>query len=226
MTYCRKPGGTQNDYSSTIYSTMKYKDKYRYDQITTLGIEELVEFMVDDMDSVTLYSELKLYDPRAENNRQTYRACPYYEGYPWSDWAIFDLSGPLGTGNPFTPAQIKCIVDLTKLPVTNSMSYEPGIYVLCEESRLNVDQKEFGKSELFEAWVKNEANVSGYEQRFSKLSLIHTKHLLAPTIMFPDLDNENKRAFLRMVPRATWGDLFNEWLKHPHKREFDEEINK
>ena len=223
MNYWRKQGDTENEYLSTIYSSMKYKHKYRYDQMTTEGIQELVEFLLHDMDLVTLYSELKLYDKRANNNRQTYRACPYYEGFPWHDWAIFDLSRPDGTGNAFTPAQIKCIVDLTNLPADNSVNYEPGIYALCEEARLNIDPKEFNKSELFEAWVKDEANLTGCEKRFNKLRLLHTKLLVAPTIMFPDLDNENERAYLRMIPRATWGDLFNEWLKHPHRREFDDD---
>jgi hypothetical protein len=206
---------------STIYSGMKYKDRYRYDRMTTVGIEELVEFVLDDMELVTLYSELKLYDPRALNNRQTYRACPYYEGYPWHDWAIFDLSSVSGEENAFTPAQIKCIVDLTNLPTNNSIGYLPGIYALCETAQLNVDPKEFGKSELFEAWVKQEANVTGSDQRFNKLSLLDTKHLMSPTIMFPDLDNKNERAYLRMIPRTTWGDLFNEWLQHPHRKEFE-----
>jgi hypothetical protein len=39
--------------------------------------------------------------------------------------------------------------------------------------------------------------------------------------MFPDLDNKNEGAFLRMIPRMTWGDLFNEWLQHPHRKEFE-----
>ena len=37
----------------------------------------------------------------------------------------------------------------------------------------------------------------------------------------PDLGNEDSRAYLRLVPKASWGKMFEQWLDEDHTREFD-----
>ena len=37
----------------------------------------------------------------------------------------------------------------------------------------------------------------------------------------PDLGNEVCRAYLRLVPKASWSTMFEQWLEQDHTREFD-----
>jgi hypothetical protein len=48
------------------------------------------------------------------------------------------------------------------------------------------------------------------------------KTILGTACMIPDLENENKAAYLRLIPRAEWGDQFEDWLNCKHTREFNE----
>ena len=42
--------------------------------------------------------------------------------------------------------------------------------------------------------------------------------LAAPAVVVPDLANDNKRAYLRMLPRWQWALQFEDWLEQPHRR--------
>ena len=54
-----------------------------------------------------------------------------------------------------------------------------------------------------------------------KFYLVDVEAFHGPTIVIPDLGNENPAALLRLVPRSEWSDQFVTWLGSEHTREFD-----
>jgi hypothetical protein len=207
-----------------VYSSMKYKDKFVYDAITLKGIHEACEFFSDYVECLWIHTELKVYTESAEKKRVLYHASPYDEGHPWHDWAMFDLSSHKNREDQdWNPAQMKAFIDLRELSLEASqiLNTEPGIYAIIEPTVENPDPNEEGQSELFTPWMKEASTEPGMEGTFNNVELANVNLIGAPAIVVPDLDNENNRAYLRMVPKSQWAVLFEEWLEKPHTREFD-----
>ena len=207
----------------TKCTTMQAKERFTYDLATLQTLEETWEFFSDYIKRFTAHTELKVFDIRAPNNRQVFRASPFFQGKPWEDWAMFDLSTP---GNPqfkdFVPAQMKCFVDLTALPEDHGLGpgYKPGIYVIVEEAIANPDEEQF-LSELWKPFKKQPHYDARFADRFCTQQLVHIEKLRAPAVLVPDLGNEDPRAYLRMVPRRLWASYFEDWLEEPHSRDYD-----
>ena len=53
---------------------------------------------------------------------------------------------------------------------------------------------------------------------FGNLELVNVNQIRGPAVVIPDLDNKNTRAYLRLVPRLMWGDMFDEWLEMDHTK--------
>ena len=211
-----------------VCTSMKGKENFKYGADDLLALHEVFGWASDYLQSMTVYTECKLYDTRAENNRQTYRASPYFQGHPQHDWGMFDLSTE---HNPewrdYVACQIKCFVDLSELPEENDLSTSfgdvvPGMYAIIEPAWRNPDGEEQGLSDLLDPWIKKEeinANLAGSP---CVTQLVEMSRLLSPAVLVPDLDNTNPRAYLRVVPRAQWPYMFEDWLEAPHTRDFDE----
>jgi hypothetical protein len=103
---------------------------------------------------------------------------------------------------------------------------EPGIYALVETTHLNPEMMELRRSELWEPWVKTCATHHNLAATHNNMELVNTSRLTSPAVLIPDLDNVDKRAYLRLVPRSTWAQLFNDWLEAPHTRGFDDPVRK
>ena len=78
---------------------------------------------------------------------------------------------------------------------------EPGIYALVETTHLNPDMMELRRSELWEPWVKTCCSHTDFAAMHNNMELVNTARLSGPAVLIPDLDNEDKRAYLRLVPR-------------------------
>jgi hypothetical protein len=174
-----------------------------------------------------LYSQLTLYDTAAENNKQIYYASPYKDGNPWFDWAIFDLSTLPNRANSdesiHVPCQLKCFIDLRDLPLEFSkrMNKPPGIYTLAEEATLDKSPIELERSEIWSLWKTKPSRSEDFADTSNHLTFINTEHITGPTIVIPDLDNDDNRAYLKMSALATWADDFEDWLNEEHTRQFD-----
>lgn len=202
-------------------TTMIARELYVYEESVQRTVAQILDNNSDCIQSVTLCATLKLWDESAKNNTQVFRAMPFMEGKPWHDWALFDLSTERRPNhNKCVPCHLKAIVDLRDLP--SQASNTPGTYVIAEPAYMSTLNHELGRSELWSAWVKDPANPEhGLPESANKTLLIHTKKLLAPTAVIPDIGNNNTRAYLRLLPRSQWGHLFNEWIEADHTREWD-----
>ena len=207
-----------NNYQWINHSKMKGVNQYKHDIATKDTLQEVLNWCSEHIHQVMIYDCLKLYDPRADNNTRIYRASPLYEGKPWYDWAIFDLRGEGETGdlNAFVPAQIKCFLELTGLPEDVDFEYPNGVYAIIEPTVPNPDVIEHALAELWEPYLKLPSPIREVEHTQNKTCIAHLESLIAPAIVIPDIDNPNKRAYLRLASRSTWATRFNDWLASPH----------
>ena len=117
------------------------------------------------------------------------------------------------------PAHLWCFVDLRNIPA--KACYDPGIYAIIESSVEEVIQEENPPEEkqpsLFVPFSKE---TDGTDRKFY---MIDTESFHSPTVMIPDLGNDDKNAFLRLVPRREWSNQFVEWLLSEHIRHFNAE---
>ena len=94
-----------------VYSKMEQVNKYKYDPATLQEIRKLLGDLEDSVESITVYSECKVYDTGQPNNHVTYRASPYMSGHPWEDWGMFDCSYPDQPDfRDFVPCQMKAFL--------------------------------------------------------------------------------------------------------------------
>ena len=222
-TFFKKPG--TDDIVYRVMSSMKRKDKFQYDESTLQQIHDCLHFVYDYLNSIKVYTELRVHDSRTDTNRQLYRASPYMQGLPWNDWAMFDLSKP---ENPqfrdYVPCQLMCFIDLTELPQDNGLGdFEPGMYCILEAAHRNPQPEEQGISQLWEPWIKLPHTDRNLRDKYSVNQMVNLTRLRSPCTVVPDLENVNNRAYLRMVPRSQWPYLFDDWLEAPHTREYDED---
>ena len=206
------------------HSCAKAKQDSKLDPHTLEAVGELLEYCSDYLDKLFVHEEVRVYHESEDNKSQIYRASPSYLGRPWYDWAIFDLS-EAETPNLQThvPCRIKCIVDLTSLPMDSQegIGRAPGLCLIAEPTKPNDDPQEKYRSEFWSAWVTEPSTAVGAASTKSKLEVIPISKLLGPTTVVPDLGNSNKRAHLKLLRPKHWGTLFASWLNDPHERQFD-----
>ena len=188
---------------------MQRVKKYKFSQL-------LIDFITDIAMVVSTYQDNIFVHSEMIHDGTIYRASPHYQGKPWYDWAMFSFQG-----NDL-PAQIRCFIDLTNLPVDNTTIYEPGVYMICETVAPNLVEKEQITSELFQPYEKEFIYDHVRETERVKLVVISASQLIGPACVIPDLDNINPHAFLRVLPMHEWATLFELWVNDPHTREFDE----
>jgi hypothetical protein len=204
-----------------VRSEMKGKEKFEYDASTLQMIHTCFYKVSHLVSSLCVHTELVVYDPDCKNNRQVFRASPYKEGMPWNDWGMFDLSKP-DTPNhrDYVPAQMKCFIDLTKLPADNDV-YEPGMYCILEEAYYSPEPDEQFICKLWEPFIKKPHHELELSQEHCYSNIVNLNRLRAPCVVVPDLGNANPRAYLRMLPRREWADQFDDWLGLPHTRLYE-----
>ena len=218
-TFC--PEGIDERISVAV-TTMKGKDKFIYEEQVLIALAEIGDYVADYMKVVWAYSELKVFCPQSNNNTQIYRASPYFEGQPWYDWAIFNLSKPESpTIRRFVLAQIQCFVDLRDLPEDADLRFDSGIYCVIEPASRNTAVDESGRSEFWEPWIKGASSTLGFENTSNKLELANITQIVKPACVVPDIGNPNNRAYLRMIPRSEWAFMFEDWLDMPHRRDYN-----
>ncbi len=157
------------------------------------------------MNGFDMYTEYK-------RKGHIFRASPYYMGKPWMDWAIIDWDD-----GKLLPGQIWGFIDFTELP--DNEHRPPGIYAMVESCTQVKTPKEANQSRLFVPYKKditvNEDNIT------RKFWLADVDSIHSPTVLIPDIGNEDDTALLRLKPREEWAEDFSKWLKTaPKKRNF------
>ena len=74
---------------------------------------------------------------------------------------------------------------------------------------------------IWSSWTKSPHGLEEYADDYNKVHLINIEYITGPTIVIPDLDNENKSAYLKMSALPTWADEFKDWLNEDRTRQFD-----
>ena len=69
--------------------------------------------------------------------------------------------------------------------------------------------------------MKKPSALAGMKNTYNELQLVNLNKLRLPTVVVADLDNRNKRAYLRLVPMWQWPLMFEDWLEDPHRRMWD-----
>ena len=196
------------------------KNLFKFDNQLFFYLEKMAHLLEPVVGPLQVYGELKIYAPHAKKGRQIYRATPDIKGTPWYDWAMF-LGDPLNNGSETYLGQMKCFVDLRHVPEERPDNVpEPGIYTVVEIASISAVPGEQRKSDLWEAWVKKDSNIPLFAGK-NRLHLTHIDKILSPEVVVPDLGNENRRAYLRMVSTDEWADMFDDWLKGSHYRDWN-----
>ena len=140
-----------------------------------------------------------------------------YLGKAWYDWVMIDWGKDY-----ILPGQIWCFVDLRNIP--KGLAHECGIYAVIESADANTDEEEIDHCSLFVPYIK-EIDVSAVENGIAKRKfyLVPVDAFYSPAVLIPDLGNENKNAYLSLVPRTEWSDQFVGWLGTEHTKEFTED---
>ena len=206
------------------HSKSKSKTDTWSDRHTFGHVVELLELCSDYLNEVYLHEEVRVYDANADSKKQIYRASPHKDGRPWYDWAIFDLSKPESpTVHDRIPCQIKCVVDLTALPIEAEETLERAadVYCLVEPAYRNDQAEERYRSEFWQSYLKKPSYDLNQSATHNKLVVVSLTKLKEPAIVVPDLDNPNKRAYLKLLRPTLWAGMFKGWLAAPHRRQFD-----
>jgi hypothetical protein len=107
---------------------MKKKHRYRYPQFVVDAVANLAEEVSEYLGNLSVFSELKL-----NEQGQTFRAAPYFQGKPWYNWAMSGVGEQIeGFEHCVVPVHIRCFVDLTFLPAENPTKYVPGLYMIAK----------------------------------------------------------------------------------------------
>jgi hypothetical protein len=227
-TFYMEPGSTDVVHSSD--TNMKGKVRFGYDQPCLDRLKELYMYLVNYLPGkkMKVRTFLNTFDTRAKDNRQQYKAHPLYYGKPWHDWGMFDLSTPDKPGwDNYVPCHMQAFVDLSELPEGLDLQFggedlDAGLYALIEPTRRNSHPEEQGRGEMIDSWVKRLPWETGVEG--NRIDFVSVEKLLAPAILIPDLENTDRRAFLRVKPRSEWVEIYKAWLKADHERMFPEEV--
>lgn len=215
FTYDEKNEG----YSYKVHSSMKRKHKFEYPTEIVDFLSDLAEELVKHAAVLPQFDgDLTVYSEFLNDKGQRYRASPYFKGKPWYDWAMSRVGEQIeGFEQRVVPVHIRCFVDLTFLPAANPTKYRPGLYLVCETTRLNPDAAEINQSDLLVPFLKIEGQES-----FNKLSILPIENIVSPVCVIPDLGHPTGRAYFRVRPLSEWSGLFQKWLNSPLLREHQE----
>lgn len=195
-------------------SRMKNKNKFLTKFCENRELMDFIKKVLKEQ----LYPEVNILSIYTEHIRdgQIFRASPYYLGRAWRDWVMVDWGKPIG----ILPAHVWCFVDLLNIP--EGACYDAGIYAIIESSIEVVPEpeKENKEEKLPSLFVPYTKETNGPDRKFY---MIQADAFHSPTVMIPDLGNEDKNAFLRLHPRIEWGKQFVSWLTSEHTRNFNAE---
>ena len=206
------------------HSKSKSKMESWSDEHTWEAVVQLLEYCSDYLNQVYLHEEVRVYDASVDGKKQLYRASPHKEGKPWYDWAIFDLSEPESpTIHDRIPCHIKCIVDLTSLPMEaeEGIGKAADVYCIVEPAYKNDKREELHRSEFWESHLKKPSADPDQSTTKHKIVVIPITKVRGPATVVPDLGNTNKRAFLKPLRPNLWAGLFKGWLRQPHRRAYE-----
>ena len=196
-----------------------WSDKYIFEVVT-----DLLEYCSDYLNEVYLHEEVKVYDDSVEGKKQVYRASPHKDGKPWYDWAIFDLSKPESPSvHDRIPCHIKCIVDLTSLPLEaqETIGRAADVYCVVEPAYRNDQREELYRSEFWESYIKKPSVLPNQSTTRNMTLVVSLSKLRETAVVVPDLGNTNKRAVLKLLKPNLWAGLFRGWLAQPHRRMYE-----
>jgi hypothetical protein len=197
----------ENNYKYRVNSRMQDKHLFKLGKELLAFLETTMNLLGNAVNSLSLFTEHKRFN-------QIFRGTPRYLDNVWRDWVMIDWGN-----NTILPGQIWIFVDLTEIP--DNPSYEHGIYAIIESADANPDEDEIAMTELFVPYIKETDGVDENGKIKRKFYLVDVEAIHSPTIVIPDLDNENPAAYLRLVPRTEWSEQFITWLGSEHTREFE-----
>ena len=122
------------------------------------------------------------------------------------------------------PCQVHCFVDLHKREgdlELGGVANGPGIYAIAEAARENDDPDENEMSTMFTPYIK-ECTIQDDGTIKRELFLVDVEAFHDTACIIPDIGNDNKQAYLRVMPRSEWSDCFSRWIRAPHTRDFAE----
>ena len=183
----------------------------------------LVNFLVDLQDFVFDYvpnGELQIFAKHTRYSKHwscIFHAHPNFRGNgTWKDWAIFDW-GPEGK----LPCHIHCFVDLTayqgpKRRIFGGIMVEATTYAVVEASTWEEPDQENREAELFVSLRKDVKTIE--EGRVSEriFYLADVRSIKDVACVIPDIGGPPNRYFF-VHPRPYWSNLFEKWVKAPHK---------
>ena len=208
-------------YVYKVFSSMKRKKCYQYPQKIVDFVADLAESFHNHADNLPeLPLEMSIFSELQLPTGQIFRACPFYQGKSWYDWAMCRVGEQIeGFQQRVVPAHIRGFVDLQFLPAVNPTKFAPKLYLICETTRLNPDIQEIEMSDLLVPFLKEEGN---HGAGFNKMVMLPVENIVSPVCVIPDLGHPSKRAYFRVRPVEDWGGLFEAWLNSPFAREHQE----
>lgn len=197
----------KDKYTIEVKSKMRRKKRFQFKATVAKELHLIHHRYSHVINPLPIYTELKVEDG------EMYRGSPYYHGKPWNDWSWFDID------NDVRPAQIQCYIDLRQLPPSEDPSMPPGIYALAEPASWVDDPNEQHGSQLFVPYRKDRCQ-SRDDGEINTLRVLNVNSMRGSTVLIPDLDHEDKSAYLQMIPMSEWADSFEDWLNTPHEQVF------
>ena len=174
----------ENNYKYRVNSRMQDKHLFKLGKELLAFLETTMNLLGNAVNSLSLFTEHKRFN-------QIFRGTPRYLDNVWRDWVMIDWGN-----NTILPGQIWIFVDLTEIP--DNPSYEPGIYAIIESADANPDEDEIAMTELFVPYIKETDGVDENGKIKRKFYLVDVEAIHSPTIVIPDLDNENPAALLEI----------------------------
>jgi hypothetical protein len=204
----------KNRYKYKVNSTMKGKHLFRFGKDLMEFLQLVHKSLGNDSAMLTIYTEYK-------RQGQLFRASPRIFGKPWHDWVMVDWGD-----DGILPAQLHCFLDLRNLTGNYQVQGVPvkaGIYAVAETANENEDPEEKQmETTMFTPYIKDSRiNPDGSITR--KFYMVDVDAFYSTACIIPDVGNEDKRAYLKILPHAEWSEKFSDWLRKEHKREFAEE---
>ena len=82
------------------------------------------------------------------------------------------------------------------------------------------------ETDLWSAFVKEASDPSDDgTQEIPKLAgseLVNINRIVDTAVLIPDLENDNRRSFLKLLQKKHWADIFADWVDAEHERNFEE----
>jgi hypothetical protein len=150
---------------------------------------------------------------------QIFRGTHNYLGQPWRDWVQIDWGR-----DGVLPAKIWGFVDLTGLPAKSGLQYgglgsiDPGLYAVVESSYYQFDPNDPNRddSELMDSIFLDVGMMTNGLVTKLRFYLADVEAIKAPLTVVPNIGGPNNAYFV-VASRSEWRELFEEWLKKPHK---------